>query len=588
MKKYLFGTILALICVNTTMNGDNYTQRAELDLHIPRLKKLAISVSDAGMKKQLQEVLEYAHKVSSSGKEAKKESLAKAIGAVHRAISFINEKNQAKRTSLPCDLCDELYSFEEELAASFIEAKAELYKLLDFLDSKYPTSSSITIQELPATVSEAGIYYLSDDLVHASAGAAITITADDIVLDCKNHSISLNHEDGEGIIVQGAKDFTLKNCHILGSQAKTAVSLVNVSKASIDNFYGLKTRKGISLQNCQNVAIENSHFELHDGTELELGAGLLIDNSESISLTKSHFEGSGASMDPDATSNALLITGKTQNVFIKDSSFSNWLSTLTINEVCALHIDNCSLVGSPISNKNLIELGTITSQANDVQITNTRLIQKKAKTGFDGMLFLNGQGARLENIILDITTTGDDYKPSAIHIGCKNNGSVSCTPGLLYSDIEAKSCKVVGSFPYALHIENGSYISFSESTFANGTISTVFMDNARSCIVKDSTIQNGTSGITISQNAHSPAIIGCEISGNDQNGITISQNSIKAFVVNNRIFGNGGYGLVDNEATTVTHFNTICKNNKNCLGVHPAQPPGTSPQTAGSNLCGTP
>ncbi len=588
MKKYLFGTLVALICSNTIMNAQHHTQRAELDLHIPHLKRLAQTHMDPVIKKQLHEVLHYATKVSSAGKAAKKESLTKALGAVHRAISFMTEQNQAKNAYTSCDPCEELSSLQENLADSFIEVKAELYKLLEFLEADHPSQSYVAIHELPITLTESGKYFLTDDMVHSGAGAAITISADNVVLDCKNHSITLNNQDADGIVVHGSSDVAIENCHILASGAKSAVSLRNVQKASISNFYSVKTTQGIQLKNCQNVSVENSHLGFHDGSDLVLGAAVSIEDSESITVSKSHFEGSGSYMKPGATSNALLISGSSQNVRILDSTFSNWLNTITVNEVLGLHIDSCMVEGSPISDKNLVELGTIATQANDIQITNSSFIQKKAKEGFDGILFLNGQGAKLENIVLDITTTGDSYKPSAIHVGCKNNGPVSCSPAVLYSDIEAKNCQILGSFPYALHIENGAYIDFSSSQFADASVANIFMDNAKSCTIKDSNIQNGANGILISQNAASCGILGCEISNNDQNGITVVQNSQNAFVANNKIFGNGGYGFVDNEATTASYFNTVCKNSKNCLGVLPAQLPGTSPQTAGSNLCCTP
>lgn len=101
--------------------------------------------------------------------------------------------------------------------------------------------SCTDIASLPATIAQPGKYCLSKDFVLNSATAkAITIAANDVVLDCQGHTIrnsaTSNAGTSEGIYAFGRNGLTVQNCRVLGGFAN-GISLIQDNAASNKSYY---------------------------------------------------------------------------------------------------------------------------------------------------------------------------------------------------------------------------------------------------------------------------------------------------------------------------------------------------------------
>ncbi len=608
---------------------------ATLELDVPRLERLSIEIADPNTKKAVHSILKHATAVLKAGPKAKPEAVKKALNAVQKATSKIKQKKShhkssssdssssstsstsSSSSSSSCDICSDLSELKSDVSGCCKDVTSGLVNILSVLEADFPCSAPIAISSVPIVIRTSGKYCVTTNLVYNGAGAAITVAANNVSINFHNHSLTINDSTAVGVLAQDVSEFTLENDIIQGSSifktpTSAAVSLIDVQKATLKNIYTFNTTKGVHILNSNDVLVQNSLLNTHEGTSVptaaSIGAGILIDGSTSVVVDSCTFAGAGLAPGNNEASNAILVQGASSAVMVKTSSFNNWMSTFTINEVTGMQIQDCLAVASPVSNSNLLQLGTATTAANDITIQNSSFIQNTAVPGFDGLLFLNGSGCLLQNVIVDVTTVNDGnvnpYFPGAIHVGCAVNGHVVCTPILAFSDIVADSCIVKGENQYGLFIENGSYIAFTNSQFTDASLANVFFDGAvdptfhqsifgaEGCIIQDSTITNaaGTgTGILINPGANTNAIITCDISNNAQNGIVIAQYAQKNQINGNSVHANGNFGIESSEPTTALFFNTSCKNTStNCIGVSPSQLPGASPAVAGSNICCTP
>ncbi|MBS0636626.1 MAG: right-handed parallel beta-helix repeat-containing protein [Verrucomicrobia bacterium] len=610
------------------------TQYVSLSLNLETLKELGPQFQgpkNIPLSKLIGEVIDKAQAVVNEGTNAKPVEVNKALISVKKLLNYLKQKKVRRnehrsstsdsRTTegvMVCNVCSELEELESEVNKCCKQVQGQLINLLRDLQQDFACDSPIPISVVPFTITEPGKYCVTKNLVYNGDLAAITVHADNVTINFHNHSLTLNNSQAKGILVENASEFTLENDIIEGSalfktSSSAAVELSGVHKALLTNIYTHNTTKGVVIQNSDDIFIENSFFTAHEGvsapTTTTIGAGIWIDTSSAVTIDGCDFEGATLSSPlPTAeAANAVLVQGASRNIAIQNSSFSNWLSTITLNQVTGVLLDNCSLDASSLSTSNLLEVGSTTAEANDIAIRNCTLRQSTQVAGFDGIFFLNGSGCIMENVIVDVASAPDadpsPYVPASIHVGCAVNGHVTCSPKLEYSNIMATNCIVRATNQYGLRIENGAFIQFSDSQFTGSSLSNILLDGdvdgnhislygANNCIIKDSTITSASGSdpaVHINPGADNNGIFGCEISGNSGAGLRIEQYALKTFVRDNNVFANNGNGIDDQEATTVTFLNTSCKNSgTDCVNVTPSQQPvGPNAAVAGTNVCCT-
>lgn len=635
-KCQILAVLFAAFASTVTVQADtpkkkSLRQRTEfttLSLNLETLKELGGQFQgpkNVPLSKLIDEVIDKAQEVVNQGDHASPPEVTKSLHSVEKLLDYLKmkeiriEDRQSSLSSIQigCDVCSELHHLEKEVRNCCTEIKTELYDLLTYLQKQFPCDAPKPISCVPYTISEPGKYCVTCDLVYDGSHAAITVAADNVTLNFQNHDLTLTNPNAEGVLAQNVSEFTLLNDIIQGAQlfktaTSAAVHLVNVNKALITNIYTKNTTKGVKIENSTDVRIEYSLIEAHEGvsapTTAAIGAGVWVESSEQITVDACTFTGAplNSPLPTAEASNAILVQGDSKEVIVKNSSFENWLSTITLNKVTTAVIENCMLDASSLSTSNLLEVGSMTDEATDITIRNSTFKQSTLVPGFDGILFLNGSGCLMENVIVDVKTENDGevdpFYPGAVHIGCAVNGHVSCDPYLSYSDILAKNVIIKGTNEYGLFIENGSFITFIDSEFTDASLANVFFGGAvdanhastfgaYACVVKDSLITlakgpNGN-GVLINPGANKNAVANCEVTHNGHIGIVVSKYGTLNNITGNSVIGNGNVGIEDDEATTATFYNTSCNNaGTNCVNVLPFLAPGF-PLVAGTNICCT-
>ena len=91
------------------------------------------------------------------------------------------------------------------------------------------TTHCTTITSLPATITAQGVYCLKQDLVTGiSAGAGVTVTTNNVTLDCNGHKIGgLAGGAGSqatGVLASNRSNVTVRNCNVRGFRVGIALT----------------------------------------------------------------------------------------------------------------------------------------------------------------------------------------------------------------------------------------------------------------------------------------------------------------------------------------------------------------------------
>ncbi|MCE5293818.1 MAG: right-handed parallel beta-helix repeat-containing protein [Chlamydiales bacterium] len=447
----------------------------------------------------------------------------------------------------------------------------QLSAVTGLLTATTPTLPLLIINQLPCTLSEPGNYTVLKNLNYLGNGAAITVTANNVSLNFRNHTLTLSNAQAIGILAENVSEFSLENNIVQGAML-TGVHLNNVSKASINNFYALNNPQGAVFTSCDDVQLFNSQFS---GT-----TGVVVNSTSNMSIDSCTFSGKN-------TGYGLQIQDASKDVVVKNSNFTNYISSLLIGDVEGMLVDHCHATSNSTASQNLVQLGTTTTPANNVIIKNSTFKQSTSTSGFDGILALTGSGSVLENLIIDTQSsdTANGYKAAAIHVGLSSSAP--------YQNLVANSCIVRGQNSRGVFIENGSKIVLNECQISEASLYNIQMLDATSCLVKKCMIFNANAGIYIDNTVAGGAnsIRDSFIYNHTTTGITIADMA-KNNVSGNFVYGNETGIDIASSYYTETFFNTSCNNTNNCINVYPNQAPGGNPPgqsaVAGSNLCCSP
>ncbi|MBS0634317.1 MAG: right-handed parallel beta-helix repeat-containing protein [Verrucomicrobia bacterium] len=611
MYKILFSVcIAAFACASSLRAADEKpTNLVKLEAFVPQLNRLAGEETNPAKIAYIQKVLSHVQEVVNNGKfltSKDVEVALKGVKSVEENLKRRGHWSSSSSSSSNCEACSELSELDSEFHECCTDVLELLSEVRELIDVDFPCDNWIAIDHVPFAITNSGKYCVSRNLVYNGPGSAITVTADNVTINFHNNTLTLNDPNADGIYVQYQNEFTLLNDSIEGPGATNgadgaAIRLLNVNKAHIDNVYTYKTVHGVVVDSCNDVVIENSLLQGHRGlfdSESTYGTGVTIYASVGVSMNNLVFEGySGSPVEREYTS-GLFVYGDSSNISVDKSVFANWTEALYVRQVSGLIVDECMAIASPYSDLSIVQLGDYDREeftANDVIIKNSTFEQHRAMPGFDGLLFVQGSGAILENVVVDVDSSEADlYTAGAIHIGCgSTNGCNDLF--LAYTNIYARDCIVRGNNHYGLYVETGEDITFSHSQFTGARVSNVFFGGftgdfggATHCQILDSLITDSQgNGVTMDARSYEDAIVNCQISDNSGAGVFIATLAGNHHIRNNRIFNND-IGINNQEVLTNIFFNTSCNNSSdNCLGVDPGvvQDPGATPLVAGSNVC---
>ncbi|MCX6690830.1 MAG: hypothetical protein NTW33_01950 [Methanoregula sp.] len=166
------------------------------------------------------------------------------------------------------------------------------------LDSPARAQPSVAAQQItaPYTISSPGTYELSSDCRGSGTGdCSITITAPDVTLDGKDHTLF-----GNGIIVEKngtgvLSGITIKNLWIEGGAY--GIQLSDINGARISNVTIVETVfDGLNIMDSKDVRVENSTFLKNVDLILDpmyqnlYHGGILLTGTENIVITGCTFE----------------------------------------------------------------------------------------------------------------------------------------------------------------------------------------------------------------------------------------------------------------------------------------------------------
>lgn len=543
-KHYLIALILAIAAFrdplqasyDTSYKTEQKITLSKLRLTLAELRKLSATITDLKALSDVHEVIAYGNKVLKKGSKARFQSIKKALHSTRKAIHYI------KTGSLDPQADTSSCQLENNVTKYFAKISGEMHGIVGMLKASIPYNIPVAITSVPYTISTPGKYYVPKNLVYNGAQTAISVAADNVILNFYNNALTLTNKNAVGITVEGINECTIENGIIQGAL------------------------QGVVISGSSGLHIQNTFFN---------GSGVYLDKAQSILFDACGFEGNDI-----PSSSALVIDNASKHVTLNSSTFSNWQDTIVASDVTGLIIDGCVLSGSAKAGGTLLTLGSTSSQANSVKISNTTFLQDSLTPGFDGLLFANGSSCLLENIIVDVATGhSENYNAAAIRLGAYNN-------------IFAKDCMIKGPNEYGLYIENSAYTSCIGCQFTSASIANVLLDSATGCIIKSCKISDATgSGVLIKSNASKCAIINCEISNNGQDGLVIEQNAQNNHIIKNDVFDNQNFGIANNASTTTTLFNISCNNAaSDCpfSGINPEQAPGVASVVPGSNICCVP
>ena len=448
----------------------------------------------------------------------------------------------------------------QDLAGTFSEVEG-------LIKGTLPVNTQFIVNQVPFTITQPGKYSVGQNLVYSGSGAAITVAADNVSINFRNHSLTVQSPSSVGVLAQNVSEFTLEN-EVINSASSVGVHLIGVNKAVVNNIFITSNSNAILVENSQDIQLFSSQFISKSGVS--------VVNSSHVVIDSCTFNGMQTAL-------GLHLEGASTDVIVTNSTFTDCLSSIHALRVDGLLVDGCQAMASSSSNQSLVQLGSGDAGclANDVIIRNSSFTQATAVAGFNGFLVLAGSGCLLENLVINSAscdlTTG--LSSAALHVGYAS--------GSPYENLLAKGCIITGDNPRALFIEHGNKVVVDECHISGASSNNIHMLNATSCTVKNCMIFDGNNGVLLDSRGGggSNSIKDCFVYNNTLLGISVAD------MANNNVSGNTVWGCqtgiqIASSDYTETIFNTSCNNSQqNCSNVYPSQAPGGSAALAGSNIC---
>lgn len=195
------------------------------------------------------------------------------------------------------------------------------------------------IESSPYTITHSGNYCLTTNLPVNSF--AIQILASNVVLDLSNHTITLNTDTANGIIIDNARRITIKN------------GTITSPTRSVD-----PTNMGISINNSSNIELSNILIE-------ETGYGVYINASSGITMTDLNLYNMGVGE---------IHTVNSKDIKILESSFENIVNDLVVAGIRFDTTDNIVLKDLQLKNTDIFARtgnGILVDSVNSINDDNT-------------------------------------------------------------------------------------------------------------------------------------------------------------------------------------------------------------------------
>ena len=435
----------------------------------------------------------------------------------------------------------------------------------------------IPITKVPYTIKKSGKYCLAKDVEYCGKNAAITIKANDVTLNLSNHSIVLT-QPATAILILGA-EVTIKDDGLhykpnhRGPGIAIGVHIKNTSKVNIADVAAGGFDNGVLIENSEDVQLHNCRFV---GCPF---SGISSINSRAVLLQHITLKDNGYGLIFDEGCKDCFIDQiyETNSV---TGTFIRWIDGITIQNsffeiTSANDAFSCMQVGSELESQGRV---------NDILISNCHFINRQIITqsspaaGFDGLAFVAGSNAVVQNCVIDINASARNANPTlglffyqngALHISGTIPESNSFEPlsDRIFTNLRVTNCVITNSGSNGIVTENFTHNVTIENSTISGRVGAL-LQGTSAFVFKNNEIQHcGITGISIGESglllpilgSTSNAILNNVIANNSQIGVSLSDRSKFNLVTNNQIFSNAVHNVFD-QGSNNQIFNNVVYN----------------------------
>lgn len=424
---------------------------------------------------------------------------------------------------------------------------------------------------IPLVIRKSGIYQIEENLVYRGSDNAITIKANNVVLDFQTYSLHLSNHEATGVLIKDSSDFVIKGNVISNTSSKKQQgSGIRISKAKHGFIKGVLTRhnrNGLKITKSKFIQIQNSDFS-HAAQ-----SGAFVQDSTDIAFDHCVF--------PD-NNNGLTLIGDNKDCVLTNSVFpSSTLSNLNVLQVSGMMVNNCSFTNThgSSSKPNLVQFGGAKPDqlCSDVIIKNCTIINRPesgGNTAPEGLGLYQGSGFLVESCVIDIDNTDQDPAAdlSGIHISNPGLGA----NGTIASNVIINNCIIQGPATDGIYPDIGSSNVLIENCLVTGAQKDgIFLaGTSASTVINNTVVNNGTNGIFLGEVSFSNAIINNVVNNNGANpilssippfgnGIAIASDSSMNIIQGNTVFSNANNGIDDQGTNNQIFGNTAFGNTNN-------------------------
>lgn len=448
---------------------------------------------------------------------------------------------------------------------------AATWTIINSLTVSFPCQNVIQIKQsdLPLVITTSSTTYcLSADVTYTGTGSAITITADQVMLDLNNKQIDISGGSAtNAIVVNGAQDVVVTNGTIIaqtGVNTQDVISLVNarntvVSECVINNgdrAIGITTSQDCIIDSCVTLnptstgifVLTSTHIGIENCITQSGVFGIDIENSNNCLVA--NYSGNNAITccinlfnDRDISISLASLNGNAIGIQMQscNNTLINQCQILNSTNQGINVLNNCNNL---VISDCMLNVGGDLIVLNGPGINNVKIIrcQLQQSSGGNGAIYILNGGTEflIEECIID-KTTGPGINVTSF--------------GSALAFIAIKSCQILNAINLPIIISNSKFGLIEDCLIANSTGGGIVATGSSDFVIRQSVIRNCT-GSPALQTSLRFVVEDCLIDRCNA-GILIASNNC---VVNNCIVQNGG-NPVFIQASNVTLTNVISKNN---------------------------
>lgn len=471
----------------------------------------------------------------------------------------------------------------------------EIKKVVDSLEIKLDDlleDDCIEIESLPATLTAPGTYCIIDDHMVTTAGAAVTVLADNVTLKVRSTIITTG-TTSIGVLVDGpsSPNGKINNFILIGGvfrygntttppdQTVNGVRLLTVNNVNVIGTTTIGYARGINLTLCNGGSVQRCLVQDAMGSVTGFigtnAYSIRTEGSTGIVIDSCTVTGASFALNGNVTFGVALSAGTgpsgittpfSDGITVKNCSFNkvNLPYGIFGNNIL---IKDCNSSLDPISGFATAEIGFADGTpgdqfpANDIQFIdcNFGTITDPAFQP-DGLLFILGSNCLIQGCTLNGNTdpAGVD---TAIHIGTKNSFGV---PDSFFSSVKIVDMIINGSNQEAVLIDSATDVTIDNLVVSDVTVNGIHLIEARNVTIKNSDIQAAPGatgdGVLVEAQASNVTIKGSSIR-DFKAGDGIHVRGKVTIIRDNEVYSNNAGIVIDLPADNPVPQNNILFNN---------------------------